>query len=182
MPHKQNSNPSPPYNLLPHSALATASARAEAEASAEGSSDACAAGFECCTLSPPFFEFSNCRRRLGRALEDPEETLEPLPDNNEDEKEDGIPCAATHFSEGHMKCMGVAKGMKAPLNAYQAAFNATFKLVAQSFVDTVSAGLARVHVDVSIPAYYKNEIGNNDTFIFPEGSDEVEIDVVSFCG
>jgi len=38
-----------------------------------------------------------------------------------------------------------------------------------------------LNVRMTIPAYFKNENGNQDTYIFPQGVNEVDAEVTSHC-
>ncbi len=92
-----------------------------------------------------------------------------------------ISCAATARKEnGQVECIE-GGGAEVTPEELRAVFDATVHLAAKSFSDTFSAGLAKVGFDLAIPAYYKNEIGNDDTFIFPEGSTETDVFVTTSC-
>lgn len=53
--------------------------------------------------------------------------------------------------------------------------------VEQSFASAFASSLAMISVKVNIPAYYKHERGGDDTFIFPEGIDDIAIEFTSQC-
>jgi len=53
--------------------------------------------------------------------------------------------------------------------------------VEQSFASTFASSLAAIHVKMTIPAYFKNENGVEDTFMFPEGEEEIPVEVTTQC-
>lgn len=50
-----------------------------------------------------------------------------------------------------------------------------------SFASAFASSLAKIHVKMTIPAYYKNENGVEDTFMFPEGVDDIPVEVSTQC-
>jgi hypothetical protein len=53
--------------------------------------------------------------------------------------------------------------------------------VDESFASAFASSLAMIHVKMTIPAYYKNENGVEDTFMFPEGVEEIPVEVTTQC-
>lgn len=53
--------------------------------------------------------------------------------------------------------------------------------VEESFASAYASSLASIIVKMTIPAYYKNENGVDDTFMFPEEVDDIPIQVTSQC-
>lgn len=53
--------------------------------------------------------------------------------------------------------------------------------VERSFADAYASAMASLHVKVTIPAYFKNEPGTQDTYIFPTGEDEIPLEVSTQC-
>lgn len=108
---------------------------------------------------------------------------------------DGIACAAKRYSNcaeicseelgckpvSCAECLSAGSKLVVPVPMFEELFDATVDLVAESFIGAVASALAAVQVEVAIPAYFKNEIGTNDTYVFPQGVDQVPITVTSTC-
>lgn len=53
--------------------------------------------------------------------------------------------------------------------------------VEESFATSFASSLAMIHVTMTIPAYFKNEKGKDDTLMFPEGVEEIPVEITSQC-